>query len=163
MLLCPSISTMTYYISITGIQLKGALSYPKFVWYTIPAMRAAAASPGNVSATGNAAYMSHESGKEKNTLFTLSVWNDRASAMKYVMSPEHRAAAKLSTELASLIKTYHYESESVPNWDEAMQLWADHGKEYNLKKGKDVIDKVVEQEYNVSSSSDAAKTLGDMQ
>jgi heme-degrading monooxygenase HmoA len=125
----PDKLTITYSISITGLQLKSVYCYPKFYWYALSAVRGAKLAPGNIYASTNAAYIPMD---ETLTHMTLTVWKDRAATMKYVASKEHREAAKLSRELASNIKSYHYESETIPTWEVAKQILADQGVEYNL-------------------------------
>jgi heme-degrading monooxygenase HmoA len=72
-------------------------------------------------------------GVNRNTLMTLTVWDSRKSTMKYVMtSPEHRAAMKQMKGLGSYSKMHHYESETIPTWEEAKQIWLTRAKEYNI-------------------------------
>ena len=70
-------------------------------------------------------------GVDRNTIMTLTVWEDRASNLKNVMGDHaHRAAAKQSRELGSYLKTYHYESDHIPTWNEAKKLWIEKGTPY---------------------------------
>jgi Domain of unknown function (DUF3291) len=154
----------TYSISITGMQLKSIFCYPKFYWYASSALRGAQLAPGNVHASTNKAYMpTGMNSDRKHTLFTLSVWNDRASTMKYVASKEHREAAKLSRELSSYLKVYHYESETIPTWDEAKELWATKGREYNMSGKRNSKDTSSPPTVESSIAPDAANPTGGVQ
>jgi heme-degrading monooxygenase HmoA len=120
-----------YAISITGMQLKNVFCYPKFFWYSVAALQGAESFPGNIAASTNACYMPNGNGESKHTLMTLTVWEDRKTTMKYVTSPAHLAAMKQMKNLGSYSKMYHYESDKIPTWEEAKQLWVENGKEYS--------------------------------
>lgn len=139
------------------MQLKSVVCYPKFWWYAAAASSGAEKSPGNVHTSTNAAFMpTTRNGitETKHTLFTLTVWEDRASTMSYVRSKEHRAAAKLSRELGSYMKSHHYESETIPTWEEAKLLWQEQGREYNMDRKSATAGPSVE----ASSSDEAIET-----
>jgi hypothetical protein len=127
--------TMLYAITITGMQLKNVLCYPKFYWYAVPALQAAQSASGNIHASTNSYHLPNESGQLKDTLMTLTVWDCRKSTMKYVtQSPAHVACMKQMKNLGSYSRTYHYEGSTIPTWDEAKELWLKHAQEYNINK-----------------------------
>jgi hypothetical protein len=59
--------TTTYYVSITGLQLKSMLHLPRFGVFAFNAMRQAKQAKGNVSADGNYVNGVHH---------TLLLWKD---------------------------------------------------------------------------------------
>ena len=106
-----------YYISITGFTLKSILYLPKFMAYSIPAARQAAAAEGNVFS---------EQRMIDGVLHTLSAWEDKASMRRYMLRGAHAKAMKITKDIANLeygTKTYGYESDTIPTWDEAIRLW----------------------------------------
>lgn len=122
----------TYSISVTGLQLKGILSFAKFRWVVGPASEAARKFEGNVHVSTNSFMMPNDKGEICRTMMTITAWESREATRKYVASPEHRAASSLTKEICSFAKTYHYESDAIPSWDEAKELWIANGKVYPL-------------------------------
>lgn len=124
-----------YAITITGIQLKNIFCYPAFYWYAVAALNAAQSSPGNIHASTNQYNLPNDVGQVRDTLMTLTVWEDRASTLQYVYkSPAHIAAMKQVKNLSNYSKTHHYESMTIPTWEEAKEIWLANGKEYNYNK-----------------------------
>ena len=106
-----------YYISITGFTLKSNLYMPKFMMYSIPAARQAAAAEGNVFS---------EQSYIDGVLHTLSAWESKADMRRYMLRGAHAKAMKLTQEIGNLdygTKTYGYESNRIPTWDEAIAIW----------------------------------------
>ena len=112
-------SNETYYIVITGMQLKSIVSFPRFALHAIPSMNQARNAVGNISADGNYVNGVHH---------TLSVWKDRKSMTKFMASGAHAKAMKVEPIIAipDTTKTYGYESETIPTWDEAIAIWTQH-------------------------------------
>jgi len=111
----------TYYISVTGFTLKSLIYLPRFTLYSIPAARQAAAAEGNVFS---------EQCYINGVLHTLSAWKDKKSMRKFMMSGAHAKAMKITREVGELsygTKTYGYESDTIPSWEEAIKLWEDKG------------------------------------
>ena len=130
-----STSPKMYAITITGIQLKNIFCYPPFYWYAIAAKNAAQNAPGNIHVSTNQCNMPNGNGQSRDTLMTLTVWEDRTSTLQYVYkSPAHIAAMKQVQNLSDYTKTYHYESTTIPTWEEAKTIWLTHGKEYDYDK-----------------------------
>ena len=113
---------MSYYISITGLKLKSMFHTPKFWYYAVPAMIQAKQAPGNISAQGNVINGVHH---------TLSVWKDRKSMLNYMRSGNHAQAMKVFDDIATG-KTYGYESDMIPTWEEVQHLYETKG----VVKGK---------------------------
>jgi hypothetical protein len=117
---------MTYYISITGIELKSAFHLPRFGDYATQSMQQAQAAAGNISASSNYVNGVHH---------TLSVWDDRKSMTRFKVSGAHAQAMKVEPEfsLPGNTKVYGYESEHIPSWDEAIAIWVQHGRRHGGK------------------------------
>lgn len=60
--------------------------------------------------------------------YTLSVWESEEAVKQFAVSGAHLAAMKASRSLAYEIRTYTYQSEVVPNWQEVKQLLMQNGK-----------------------------------
>jgi hypothetical protein len=131
---------MKYYISITGMQLHSALHFPKFAYYTFPAMGQAKGAPGNVSADGKAAL--------DGQVNTLSVWEDRKSMSRYMASGAHAKAMKIvSTITTDGASVYGYESDTIPTWTEALAILEEKGVRHGAPQKK------ITQESKISTPS----------
>ncbi|CAJ1948371.1 unnamed protein product [Cylindrotheca closterium] len=114
---------MKYYVSVTGLTLKTNLSYPRFMYHAVPSFTQARKAEGNVFA---------ETRSIKGCHHTLTVWEDKKSMRKYMYSGAHIQAMKVTKEIADLsnTKTYGYESDHVPTWQEAIEQWGKHATLY---------------------------------
>lgn len=122
-----SASKTTFYVSVTGLKLKSFFYLPKFMSYAGPAMKQASAAEGNISASGNYVNGVHH---------TMSVWKDRKSMTRFMVSGAHAKAMKATNAFAAPgeTKVYGYETDKVPTWDEAIAIWKEHGKCHGAKK-----------------------------
>jgi len=108
------------YISITGLKPKGFFSYIKFWTLAIPSFRQAETSKGNL----------HTSTKNMHGYqCTVSAWESREVMLEFIRSGAHLKAMKAFNSIATG-RTYGYESESIPSWDEAYILLQEKGKDY---------------------------------
>jgi hypothetical protein len=123
-----------YYVSVTGLTIKSFLYYPKFMYYAIPSSMQAQNADGNVlTRTTSVNGVQH----------TLTVWEDKMAMRKFMVAGAHRKAMAITSEVADLEKTkvYGYESDTIPTWDEAIEIWEKHGKlhgRYTATKSKEV-------------------------
>ena len=108
------------YISITGLRLKGPWHALRFWRYAIPAMRQAKQAPGNLQATAKTIAGVHH---------TLSVWESKAAMRAFLYAGAHKQAIKAFPIIATG-KTFGFESDHVPDWDEVHRLWHEHGRDY---------------------------------
>jgi hypothetical protein len=134
-----------YYVSITGLTLKSFLYYPKFMYYAGPSSMQAQNADGNVlTRTTSVNGVQH----------TLTVWEDKMAMRKFMVAGAHRKAMAITSEVAVLEKTkvYGYESDTVPTWDEAIEMWEKHGKLH----GRDTATKSKEVEVANAPSSQVA-------
>ena len=113
----------TYSVSVTGLQLKGPVSYLRFAWLYPAAARAAQNFEGNVHTSTHSEMMPNAEGEMRTTKMTLTVWESREGTMKYAACKEHKAASALMSEISTYGKLCHYESDTIPTWDEAKKMW----------------------------------------
>ena len=111
----------TYYVSITGLQVKSWRYYPKFWYHAASSMIQAQQADGNLLAQSTAV---------KGVQHTLSVWKDRKSMTRFMASGAHAQAMKVLPEIAAAggTKVYGYESSTIPTWEEALKQWNQHAK-----------------------------------
>lgn len=139
-----------YYISITGFTLKSMLYLPKFMAYSIPAARQAASAEGNVLS---------EQRYIDGVLHTLSAWDDKASMRRYMLRGAHAKAMKITRDIGNLeygTKTYGYESDNIPTWDEAIRLWHEKA----TLHGKPMASKASSNNKSIQSTSSSGSSVG---
>jgi len=111
---------MRYYISVTGLRLKSLWYYPMFLKYALPSVRQAKAAQGNVETRTTV---------RQGVQHTLTAWDDKNSMLRYMRTGAHAKAMKVSNEMSvpGGTKVYGYESDVIPSWNEALDLWEKHG------------------------------------
>jgi hypothetical protein len=111
---------MKYYVSVTGLQLKGLWYLPKFMKHAVQSTMQAQASQGNVSTRTNL---------RNGVRHTLTVWDNKTSMLRYMRAGAHAQAMRINNEISlpGKTKVYGYESDTIPTWDEAIALWEVHG------------------------------------
>jgi quinol monooxygenase YgiN len=82
-------------------------------------MRQAQSAPGNLRAETRTINGVHH---------TLSVWTDEAAMRRYLVSGAHIKAMQAFRGMATG-KTFGFEAEAPPDWDEVHDLWITKGKE----------------------------------
>ena len=60
---------------------------------------------------------------------TLTAWESREALLNYLRSGTHLVAMKSFSKIATG-RTYGFESETVPTWEEAIDLLLEKGKEH---------------------------------
>ena len=122
----------TYYISITGLQVNSLWNLPKFVIYSQNAKKQALAAAGNMGVKLH--------GPINGVYHTMTVWKDRKSMTRFMASGAHAKAMKITQEIyvPGGTKVYGYETETIPTWDEAYQLWTEKGTLHGRKPAKNV-------------------------
>ena len=108
------------YIAINGLKPKNFFSKLRFWFLAIPSFRAAQKAEGNIFCETKA-FNGYQ--------HTLTAWKDRKLMVKYLNGAEHSKAMRNFRAIATG-STYGYESEHIPNWDEALDLWNKNFKEY---------------------------------
>jgi hypothetical protein len=106
------------YVSITGLQLKRFYHAPRFWWHAVPAMVQAQRAEGNITAQARTVAGVHH---------TLTVWTDEAAMRRYMTSGAHLAAMRVFASIATG-KTFGFQAETAPAWDEALDRWRREGR-----------------------------------
>lgn len=111
---------MKYYVSVTGLQLKNILQYPRFMRYAVPSAIHARNAEGIVVARTTA---------RNGIQHTLTVWEDKTFMLQYMRAGAHLQAMKVTNQVSAPggTKIYGYESDTIPTWEEALELWDLHG------------------------------------
>ena len=115
----PSIH-MRSYISITGLKPKGVIGFFKFWRLAIPSFQQAQKAEGNTFC---------EVKRMNGFQCTLTAWESREAMLNYLRSGAHLVAMKSFSKIATG-RTYGFESESIPTWEDAIQLLLEKGKEH---------------------------------
>lgn len=108
------------YISITGLKPKGFFATFKFWLLAIPSFAQAKSAAGNIFC---------EVKRVNGFQCTLTAWESREKMLEFMRSGIHLTAMKSFHKIATG-KTYGYEAESTPTWDEAFTLLQEKGKFY---------------------------------
>ena len=110
----------TLYVSITGLRLKKPWHLLKFFQHAAPSLRQARKAPGNLGAEARTIDGVHH---------TLSVWQDAAAMRAFLYAGAHERAIAAFASIATG-KTFGFETDRVPGWDEVHALWRAHGRDY---------------------------------
>lgn len=108
------------HISITGLKSKGIWGYIKFWSLAIPSFGEAKSAKGNVYSAVK---------KIDGYQCTLSAWESREDMLVFMKKGVHLKAMKAFHSIATG-RTYGYESDIIPNWEEAYELLVTKGKNY---------------------------------
>lgn len=108
------------YVSITGLKPKGLLGFFKFWTLAIPSFRQAQTAKGNLYSAVK---------KINGYQCTLSAWESRELMLDFMKSGVHLKAMKAFHNIATG-KTYGYETDVVPDWDEAFALLESKGRSH---------------------------------
>jgi hypothetical protein len=108
------------HISITGLKPKGLWGFIRFWTLAIPSFGEAKGSKGNLFC---------EVKKIKSYQCTLTAWESREAMLVFMKKGVHLKAMKAFSSIATG-KTYGYESETIPSWDDAYHLLETKGKNY---------------------------------
>ncbi len=109
-----------FYVSITGLR-------PKNFWSTFMFWRHAI--PSKMQADSAAGILFSEVRKINKIQHTLTAWESKQHMIAYIHSGAHLQAMKAFRKIA-VGKTFGYESDRIPAWDEVHELWLQNGKEY---------------------------------
>lgn len=108
------------HISITGLKPKGLWGFIKFWYLAIPSFGEAKSAKGNLYSA-----VKRINGYQ----CTLSAWENREVMLVFMKNGVHLKAMKSFRSIATG-RTYGYESDTIPNWDEAYALLETKGKNY---------------------------------
>jgi hypothetical protein len=108
-----------FYVSITGLRLKGPFAAPRFWWHALRSMAQARSAPGNISVDArNIDGVQH----------TLTVWTDEAAMRAYLVAGAHMQAMRAFRRIATG-KTIGFTTSAVPSWAEARAVWDERGRD----------------------------------
>ncbi len=108
------------YISLTGLKPKGFLGFMKFWSLAIPTFRQAQVAKGNL----------YRAVKKVNGYqCTITAWENREVMLEFMRSGSHLKAMKAFHKIATG-KTYGYEGDVVPTFEEAFNILQEKGKSY---------------------------------
>ncbi|GAA0878368.1 hypothetical protein GCM10009119_13360 [Algoriphagus jejuensis] len=65
------------------------------------------------------------------THYTMALWENEADLKSFAQSGAHLEAMKKTKEIAKEVRTYTYESQKLPSWEEAIRL-LEKGKVYSF-------------------------------
>ena len=97
---------------ITSIELKNPLKFFKFAFYVIQIVKQLKASK-------------HKDFKNKGAwikFYTMTLWENETDMIEFAKSGAHLESMKKSKKIAKEIRTYIYETEILPTWEEAVIL-----------------------------------------
>ncbi len=109
-----------FYVSITGLKPKSFWTILLFWRHAIPSKMQADSAPG---------ILFSDVKKINSIQHTLTAWESKSHMMAFLHSGAHLIAMKNFRKIATG-KTFGYESDRIPSWDEVHDLWLKNGKEY---------------------------------
>lgn len=110
--------TQTVYVSITGLRIRRPWHLPVFWRHAMAAMAQARNADGCLDAAARNIDGIHH---------TRTVWRDRQAMQAYLSTGAHLKAMKIFNRVATG-KTFGFETESVPDWNDVHRLWHDRGR-----------------------------------
>ena len=113
-------SNPSFYVSITGLKPRGFISFLIFWRHAIPSKVQADHAPGSLYVAVKRINGIHH---------TLSAWENKAAMQSYIYTGPHKQAIKVFRKIATG-KTFGYESNTLPSWDEVHELWNTKGNDY---------------------------------
>lgn len=108
------------HVSVTGLKVNAFWQMPVFFWHAIPSFQQARRAPGVLFA---------EVCKRDGVQHTLTVWEDRSAMRNFMTSGAHLIAMRAFRSFATG-RIHGYEADAIPSWDEAIEQWRLHGREY---------------------------------
>ncbi len=108
------------YVSITGLKPKNFISTIQFWRLAIPTFRQAQLSEGMLFSSAK---------RLKGYQCTLTTWESREQMLVFMRSGAHLKAMKAFHTIATG-KTFGFESDTRPTWEEAVDLLLKKGKDY---------------------------------
>jgi hypothetical protein len=109
-----------FYLSITGLKIRGWAAFFPFWWHAVRSKIQADSAPGLIFSDVK---------KVNGIQHTLTAWENQEAMKKYIYSGAHMIAIKVFRKIATG-KTFGYETNQLPSWDEVHDKWNAHGREY---------------------------------
>jgi hypothetical protein len=108
------------YVSVTGLRPKSFAGTLRFWLLAVPSFRQAQTAQGNMFCAVK---------KINGHQCTLTAWESREQMLNFMRSGVHLKAMKAFGSIATG-KTYGYETDTIPGWDEAFALLQEKGRVY---------------------------------
>ena len=105
---------------MTGIKPKGITMWLYFLLYNIPASKASKDHDG---------LLVSEFSLRNDFLHTFTVWESRTHMIAYRSSPAHLKEMESLSRIGSG-KIHGYETETMPDWEDAYNEWSEKAREY---------------------------------
>lgn len=109
-----------FYLSITGLKVRGFWAFPFFAWFAIRS---------KIQADSAAGMLFSDVSKINGIQHTVTVWESKGAMKKFIYSGVHKKAIKIFKKIATG-KTFGFYTNKVPSWSEVHELWKDKGVEY---------------------------------
>lgn len=111
-------------VSITGLRLKRPWHVFRFFRHAVRSRLQAEQAQGNLTARVR---------KVDGVYHTVTAWQSKKDMQRFARSGAHAKAIAVFPKIATG-GTYIYETDRVPDWDEAAALWREHGVEYTARR-----------------------------
>ena len=100
-------------VTITYLRLKSVWKYYSLIRYSSRIFVYAKKHSGNLAAKSRGMFKDH---------YTITSWSDSDSMKNFARSGYHLKAMRVAGDFSEIIRTYTYESDSLPSWKEAREL-----------------------------------------
>lgn len=107
------------WVTITSLRLRSIWGFFKLSWFGLKISTQAKGEKGFVGIKNTGFGFMH---------YTLTQWQTEADLKRFAQSGAHREAMKSSAALATEIKIYSYQSDTLPGWAAAKSLLAEKGR-----------------------------------
>lgn len=108
------------YVSVTGLKVKRFWHLPRFWWHAMRSFRQAQRAPGV-----RLVQVRNVKGYQQ----TLTCWHSRRDMLNFMRSRPHIDAIRAFGDIATG-RTYGWEADAPPNWDDALAQWREKGRDY---------------------------------
>lgn len=102
-------------ISITKLQLKS-------FWYLFDFFSHAHRSVDQVKSAAGLKHFDLKNNLGKLTFYTLTAWENETQMRSFMLSGYHKQAMKVTQNMAKKAISTHFESDKIPNWEEALKI-----------------------------------------
>jgi len=110
-------------ICITGLKVKSIWVILRFAAFSTLCFMQAKKSSGNLIC---------KTTKVNGVYHTMTVWKNRTSMKKFSRTGIHKKTMKAFSTISKEGKVISYESNTIPTWKEALQLWNSTGEYYKF-------------------------------
>lgn len=109
-----------FYVSITGLKPKGFFGFFLFWRHAIPS---------KIQADRASGILYSDVRQINDIQHTLTVWENKEKMKLFLNTGAHAKAMKVFRKIATG-KTFGFETNKIPSWDEVHDLWQKQGKDY---------------------------------